>query len=121
MNSSSMLINGQMVNPKQDPVINPALGEAFATCARATTAHVNDAVEAAALAFKAWRKDEAFRRQKLSECAAALQGRASEIGQLLSQEQGKPLSGSKWSGIGYENGKWGYDEFTELQVVNTRK
>lgn len=93
MNSSSMLINGQMVNtPEQDPVINPALGEAFATCARATTAHVNDAVEAAALAFKAWRKDEAFRRQKLSECAAALQGRAPEIGQLLSQEQGKPLT-----------------------------
>jgi acyl-CoA reductase-like NAD-dependent aldehyde dehydrogenase len=32
-----------------------------------------------------------------------------------------PFGGSKWSGLGYENGKWGYEEFTEMQVVNTRK
>ena len=32
-----------------------------------------------------------------------------------------PFGGAKWSGIGYENGRWGYEAFTELQVVNTRK
>jgi len=32
-----------------------------------------------------------------------------------------PFGGCKWSGLGYENGKWGYEEFTELQVVNTKK
>ena len=32
-----------------------------------------------------------------------------------------PFGGAKWSGIGYENGKWGYESFTELQVVNTKK
>jgi acyl-CoA reductase-like NAD-dependent aldehyde dehydrogenase len=32
-----------------------------------------------------------------------------------------PFGGAKWSGIGYENGKWGYQEFTEMQVVNAKK
>jgi acyl-CoA reductase-like NAD-dependent aldehyde dehydrogenase len=32
-----------------------------------------------------------------------------------------PFGGAKSSGIGYENGRWGYEAFTELQVVNTRK
>jgi acyl-CoA reductase-like NAD-dependent aldehyde dehydrogenase len=32
-----------------------------------------------------------------------------------------PFGGSKWSGLGYENGRWGYEEFTELQVVNAKK
>ena len=32
-----------------------------------------------------------------------------------------PFGGSKWSGIGYENGKWGYSEFTAMQTVNVKK
>jgi acyl-CoA reductase-like NAD-dependent aldehyde dehydrogenase len=32
-----------------------------------------------------------------------------------------PFGGCKWSGLGYENGRWGYEEFTELQVVNAKK
>jgi acyl-CoA reductase-like NAD-dependent aldehyde dehydrogenase len=32
-----------------------------------------------------------------------------------------PFGGAKWSGIGHENGRWGYEAFTELQVVNTKK
>ena len=32
-----------------------------------------------------------------------------------------PFGGCKWSGLGYENGRWGYDEFTEMQVVNAKK
>jgi acyl-CoA reductase-like NAD-dependent aldehyde dehydrogenase len=32
-----------------------------------------------------------------------------------------PFGGCKWSGLGYENGKWGYEEYTELQVVNAKK
>jgi len=93
MQSYPMLINGKMVNAaEQDPVINPAFGEPFATCARANTGHVNDAIEAAGRAFRTWRKDETFRRTKLKECAAAIQGHAQEIGALLSQEQGKPIA-----------------------------
>jgi len=32
-----------------------------------------------------------------------------------------PFGGCKWSGLGYENGKWGYEEFTEMQVINAKK
>ena len=32
-----------------------------------------------------------------------------------------PFGGSKWSGLGYENGIWRYEEFTEMQVVNAKK
>ena len=93
MQSYGMLIDGRAVNTtEQDPVINPAFGEPFATCARASKAHVGEAVDAAARAFKTWRKDEAFRRQKLGECAAVLQAKAGEIAPVLSQEQGKPLN-----------------------------
>src|SRR5262245_13161743 len=92
MQSYGMLIDGRSVNTSdQDPVINPAFGEPFATCARGTKAHVDEAVASAARAFKSWRKDEAFRRQKLNECAAALQAKANDIAPVLSQEQGKPV------------------------------
>jgi acyl-CoA reductase-like NAD-dependent aldehyde dehydrogenase len=32
-----------------------------------------------------------------------------------------PFGGAKWSGLGYENGRWGYEAFTDLQVVNVSK
>jgi acyl-CoA reductase-like NAD-dependent aldehyde dehydrogenase len=93
MKNYPMLIDGRPVDtPEHDPVINPAHGTPFATCARASSAHVDAAVAAAARAYTSWRRDEALRRQKLHECAAALQGRATEIAQVLTQEQGKPLT-----------------------------
>ena len=32
-----------------------------------------------------------------------------------------PFGGVKWSGLGRENGKWGIEEFCELQVVNAAR
>lgn len=32
-----------------------------------------------------------------------------------------PMGGFKWSGIGRENGRWGYEGFTEVQVISTKK
>ena len=32
-----------------------------------------------------------------------------------------PFGGSKWSGIGYENGPWGLAAFTEFQVISVAK
>ncbi|HEV7731645.1 MAG TPA: aldehyde dehydrogenase family protein [Candidatus Binatia bacterium] len=93
MEAYSMVINGRSVaTPEQDDVINPARGEPFATCPRGSAAHVDEAVLAAAAAYKSWRRDEAFRREKLRECASAIQGRAQEIAQVLSLEQGKPVA-----------------------------
>jgi acyl-CoA reductase-like NAD-dependent aldehyde dehydrogenase len=83
--SYPMLIDGKAVTTaEQDPVINPALGEPFATCPRATTAHVDQAVEAAARAYRIWRKDESARRAKLKECAAAIQEKARRCGSATS-------------------------------------
>jgi hypothetical protein len=62
----SMVIDGRSVTTGQwDDVINPAKGEPFAQCPRGTQANVEEAVQAAARAFKTWRTDEALRRQKL--------------------------------------------------------
>ncbi|MGY2129558.1 aldehyde dehydrogenase family protein [Blastococcus sp. SYSU DS0617] len=32
-----------------------------------------------------------------------------------------PFGGLKWSGLGVENGPWGYKSFTDMQVLNRRK
>lgn len=93
MESFSMVIDGRLVQtPEQDEVINPATGAAFATCARASRANIDAAVAAAGRALPAWRADEGMRRQKLIECATAIQGQAAEIAQVLTREQGKPLA-----------------------------
>ena len=81
----SMVIDGRSVTTGQwDDVINPAKGEPFAQCPRGTQANVEEAVTAAARAFKTWRTDEAVRRQKLNECAAAIQGRVQDIAAVMS-------------------------------------
>jgi acyl-CoA reductase-like NAD-dependent aldehyde dehydrogenase len=92
MHSYPLVIDGRLVETSElDPVINPAFGIPFATCARATSEHVDQAMAAAQRAFATWRKDEGARRRALTACAEALEKRAQEIGPVLSQEQGKPL------------------------------
>ncbi|MBI3785118.1 MAG: aldehyde dehydrogenase family protein [Deltaproteobacteria bacterium] len=114
MSSYAMLINGKSVTTSdQDPVINPAFGESFAAVPRASKAHIDEAMEAAALAFRTWRKDEAFRRQKLNECAAAIQSRVHDIANVLSQEQGKPLSAAMGEVFGAS--MW-FSYFANLQI-----
>ena len=114
MQSYPFLIAGRLVNtPEQDEVINPATGSAFATCGRATPAQLEEAVAAAAQAYKTWKKDEAFRRQKLNECAAAIQGRAQELAQLLTREQGKPLAAA--TGEVYGAAAW-FTYFANLEL-----
>ena len=43
------------------------------------------------------------------------------VNQHLNLVPNAPFGGSKWSGIGYENGTWGLAAFTELQVINVAK
>ena len=97
----SMLIDGKLVGTSEhDDVINPATGQPFAACPRGTKAHVEQAVGAAANAFRSWRKDEALRRQKLNECAMAIQARVGDLAALLSQEQGKPQTAAQMEVFG---------------------
>jgi len=32
-----------------------------------------------------------------------------------------PFGGSKWSGIGYQNGSWGLEAYSELQVIEVAR
>lgn len=89
-----MLIDGKLVDGAATlEVINPATGAAFATCARADKAQLNDAVAAAKRAFPAWAAlSYPERRGYLQKAADALSARAEEVSTLLVQEQGKPLN-----------------------------
>jgi acyl-CoA reductase-like NAD-dependent aldehyde dehydrogenase len=101
MQSYPLMIAGRLVETRaQDEVLNPATGKPFATCARGTSEHVDEAVAAAERAARTWRKDESARRQKLRECAAAIQAHAGDIARLLTQEQGKPLAISMFEAQG---------------------
>jgi len=110
----SMLINGALVDtPERDDVVNPATGAPFAACPRASAAHVDAAVAAAARAFPTWRRDAAARRGTLHACAAALQERAGDLAPLLVQEQGKPLTAAMAEVFGAA--MW-FSYFADLEV-----
>ena len=49
------------------------------------------------------------------DCGTSLVNAHSELG------PDQPLVGAKWSGIGAENGHWGLDGMTQLQVRYTAK
>ncbi|WP_342107229.1 NAD-dependent succinate-semialdehyde dehydrogenase [Methylobacterium sp. SI9] len=75
------------------PVLNPATGETIGQCAVAGTADLDEALEAAARAFPAWRKVAPFERAKVMRKAADLmRERADDIARIMTQEQGKPLA-----------------------------
>ncbi len=88
-----MFIDGREIDAADhDEVIDPARGEPFALCPRATPAHVEEAVAAAARALPSWRRDEGARRESLAAVASVLLAHADEVGRLLCEEQGKPLA-----------------------------
>jgi acyl-CoA reductase-like NAD-dependent aldehyde dehydrogenase len=55
------------------------------------------------------------------ELAGRLESGTGWVNQHVNLSPTVPFGGSKWSGIGYENGPWGLAAFTELQVVSTSK
>lgn len=88
-----MLIDGELSDGsgKLD-VINPATGEVFETCARASEDDVNRAVAAAKRAFPLWSGlPHAERQAYLERLADAMEARFDEFCKLLTMEQGKPL------------------------------
>ncbi len=78
------------------PVLNPATEEVIGTVAHAGKDDLDEALDAAAKGFAAWRKVSAFDRSKLMRKAAdILRSRADEVAQLMTLEQGKPLPEAK--------------------------
>ncbi|MDN3565087.1 NAD-dependent succinate-semialdehyde dehydrogenase [Paeniroseomonas aquatica] len=77
---------------KSLPVINPATEEVIGEVAHASTADLDEALDAAARGFATWKKVSAFDRSKLMRKAAdLLRSRADMIAALMTAEQGKPL------------------------------
>ena len=88
-----LLIGGELVSGAATlDVVNPATGKIFATCSRADSAQLEQAVAAAKGAFPAWSKTPiAKRRELLLKLADAVAAHSEELARLLTQEQGKPL------------------------------
>jgi acyl-CoA reductase-like NAD-dependent aldehyde dehydrogenase len=90
----AQLIDGELITggPSLD-VINPATGTVFARAPRATREHLDRAVAAARRAFAGWRQSSfAHRRLHIGRLSAALRTHQSDLAELLTREQGKPLS-----------------------------
>jgi acyl-CoA reductase-like NAD-dependent aldehyde dehydrogenase len=92
-----LLIDGQLVDTAARlDVINPATGNAFASCPVAGSAELDASVAAARQAFAAWKVlSFAERSIYIARFAAALEAQREPLARLLTQEQGKPLSQSR--------------------------
>ena len=75
------------------PIVNPATEEVIGEVPLATTADLDRALAAAAEGFKAWRDTPIARRTAILHAAAdLLTERATEVGRIMTLEQGKPLA-----------------------------
>ena len=92
----SLLIDGKLEQSEDHlEVINPAVGEIFARCPAAGRAELDRAVAAARKAFKAWSaRPFAERATFVKQMSQKLREHQQELAQLLTLEQGKPLSQS---------------------------
>src|SRR3546814_12945553 len=76
----------------EQPVLNPATGDAVGTVPHTGKADLDRALAAAEKGYEAWKKVSAFDRYKLMRKAAEiLRGRADEIAAIMTTEQGKPV------------------------------
>ena len=76
-------------------VINPATGKVFAQAPAASRAQLDAAVRAARTAFESWRATTYAERAELVRAfTKKLRERQNELAELLTREQGKPLSQS---------------------------
>jgi len=104
-----LVIGGQDVaTTDRFPVVNPAKGAAFASAPQATPRQLDEAVQAAKQAFKAWRALEWDVRQSMIHAFAdGLESQSDDLARLLVAEQGKPWAsalGEIASGIKFLRG-----------------
>jgi acyl-CoA reductase-like NAD-dependent aldehyde dehydrogenase len=88
------LINGEMTGSESSfEVINPASATAFARCPAASRAQLDAAVSAASRAFNSWQLTSfEERRALIKRMAEMLRAQQDSLAELLTREQGKPLS-----------------------------
>ena len=89
-------VNGQWVDAdsgEKTPVYNPANGELIGTVPRLSGEETLLAIEAAETAWQSWRKRTAKERSALlREWFNLIQNNAEDIAQIMTAEQGKPIS-----------------------------
>ena len=92
--NTKMLIGGALVDGSATlEVVNPATGKAIAAVARADGAQLEQAVAAAKSAFPAWAALGYEKRGEfIAKLADAIEARKTELAQLLTSEQGKPIA-----------------------------
>lgn len=94
MRTYQLLIAGELVPGNSTmEVLNPATEQILAVCPRASQTQADDAVRAAHKAFPKWRAVPiAERRAMIMKLADAIKNDAETLAQLLTQEQGKPIT-----------------------------
>lgn len=96
MSEFTMTINGKAATSDSSfDVNNPAKGKPFASVPDASAAQVNEAVQLAKLAYKSWSRDENARREVLGKLPDVIRTNQDKLAELLTLEQGKPLSAAK--------------------------
>ncbi|MDC8830265.1 aldehyde dehydrogenase family protein [Alteromonas gilva] len=100
------IIDGRQCHTdKHIDVLNPATAMPFAQMALSSVEQVDEAVQAAAVAFESWRQTSADERKEyLHQLAALLEQNMPELMALITQETGKPLNGLHGVGAGMEVG-----------------
>jgi acyl-CoA reductase-like NAD-dependent aldehyde dehydrogenase len=73
-------------------VINPSTEALLRTVPGSTVLDLQELVDAAEAAFPAWSADADFRTKVLLECAERIKAHAGELGELMTQEMGKPIA-----------------------------
>src|SRR5688572_10634168 len=122
----SLLIGGELVQSAQHlDVINPALGLVFARCPAAQGSELDRAVDGARRAFPTWRaRSFAERAALVKRLSQRLREKQSELAELLTREQGKPLAQSVAEidrGAAQSDGMVGIDIPTELLIDDAEK
>ena len=91
--SASFIDGNWKSSSKTFPVVNPANQELLAEVADATPTEMSEAINAASIAFKVWKKTTAYRRRELlKEWHRLIIENVDDLARLLTLEQGKPLT-----------------------------
>lgn len=95
-----LFIGGEWVaggDRRTQPVINPASGETLGQLPHASTADLDQALEAARRSFPLWRAKAPHERGRILRRAAdLLRERTDRIARLATQEEGKTLAETRW-------------------------
>lgn len=95
MREYKLIINGEEVNGEKNSidVINPANETVYNKCPNASVKQLDDAVNAASIAFQTWgNTTHEERKELLNKVADKVEENSVELAQIIVAEQGKPIS-----------------------------